>query len=812
MLTVGTLVQTKCWRITPSSSVPKSPRVGRSAPISTMRSLSRLRRAAAAFVAPGGSTMTMTTSCLSSGTFFRGSAVGFGAVVAAARGPVNVFESTTRRSALATTHRGDTHHRARLLSTTRPTSSLEGVGGGGGGTSALSRIDHGVRHSWLSNGNNDRNNGDGVSDASSSSSARHHRGIATSAVSGAGNGNAPTTVAFADLDLCEPSLRAIREVKGFEFATAVQDQTLVPILQGKDCLARAKTGSGKTIGFLLPAIETLMRLEDGVDVREGDVSVLVLSPTRELATQIHEETEQLLTFNDRFGAHVVFGGTKFDRDIRTLRRKRCDILIATPGRLIQHLEDGDMAQRLRGCRMLVLDEADRLLDMGFKRDLERILRYVPPKRQTLLFSATVSDEIKQIASKSLHEGHVYVDCVGEEDTSSATNTQVRQSAAIVPIRHQMAALKQLIDDHCAAQPNHKIMCFFTTARSTALAAECFRHMRDDIVEIHSRKTQSARTKAADQFRAADRAVMMSSDVTARGIDFPDVTLVIQVGVPSKREQYIHRLGRTARAGKSGEGVLVLDPKESFFIRDDIADLPIESMEPSIGPEVTAAVDDAMGRVSLKLKSQTYQAWLGYYKPFSMKMRLTPEQLVAEANDYAISALGCPDIPPIMKRTAGNIGLKGVPGLNLVSQLPENPEEGFGPAGGGGGGGWGGGGRGGRGGGGGRGGRRGGRGGRGTSGGRYGDRGGERGFMSDRGGPGGGRYETGDDRGGGRYSHRDRGGFERGVSGGRVGASGGRVSRGAGGDEDRGGRDGDGDGGGRGRRRRRSGSRRHAPRQ
>ena len=259
------------------------------------------------------------------------------------------------------------------------------------------------------------------------------RDVHTSTV--AAQSNAPTTVAFADLGLCAASLRAITDVKKFEFATAVQDQTLPFIMAGKDVLARAKTGSGKTIAFLLPVIEALLRdAASGATSKDKQISVLVLSPTRELATQIHEEALQLLTFHQGIGAQVVFGGTNFSKDLTNLRSKKCDILIATPGRLIQHLcsyglcssgqnryglysygskrcdilvatpgrpkqhydsvvaafqkrhdshddsiiaprrliqhlEDGD-AEMLRMCQMLVLDEADRLLDMGFKPAIE----------------------------------------------------------------------------------------------------------------------------------------------------------------------------------------------------------------------------------------------------------------------------------------------------------------------------------------------------------------------------------------------------------------------------------------------------------
>ena len=495
------------------------------------------------------------------------------------------------------------------------------------------------------------------------------RDVSSSAAAEASN--APTTVAFADLDLCPQSLRALAEVKGFQHATAVQDATLPPIIRGVDVLARAKTGSGKTIAFLLPALEKLVRDRD----RDGDtVSVLVLSPTRELATQIHEEATQLLTFHERVGAQVVYGGTNIRGEVSRLRSNRCDILVATPGRLLDHLENENLARRLAGCHTLVLDEADRLLDMGFQAAIEKILKYVPPERQTLLFSATVSDGIRAIALASLRPGHVYVDCVGEED-SSATNLQVRQSAATVPLEDQFAELKRVVDEHAANTPNHKIMCFFTTARATALAAELFGQFRDDVVEIHSKLSQSRRTKATERFREMPAAVMMTSDVTARGIDFPDVTLVIQVGVPANRETYIHRLGRTGRAGKSGEGVLLLSERESFFAKDVVGDLPIERLPPrDVDPAAAETMRAAMARVKEQTKAQHYSAWLGFYKPFMKKMGLTPEGLVREANSVATDVLGLDEPPGMLKKTVGMIGLKGVPGLNIVKELPKYDDE------------------------------------------------------------------------------------------------------------------------------------------
>ena len=445
-------------------------------------------------------------------------------------------------------------------------------------------------------------------------------------------------------------------------ATVVQDQTLPPILQGLDVLARAKTGSGKTVAFLLPSIEAMLK---GPPPQRGDVSCLILSPTRELASQIHEEAKSLLTFHN-FNAQVVFGGTNINSERNRMNNNACDFLVATPGRLIDHFQTSNLAPRVARLKVLVLDEADQLLEMGFKPSIDKILSFIPRERQTLLFSATVPKQVQNIAANALRPGYAYVDCVGEED--SATNLQVTQWLTVAPLDDHLHLLVQLITGHQQQVPDHKVICFFPTARATQLAAELFVALGKPVTEIHSRKSQGHRTKAADKFRDAKSGVMMSSDVSARGLDYPDVTLVIQVGLPSSREQYIHRLGRTARAGKTGEGLLLLAPHEAFFARQ-LKDLPISDAPAQVDPNTAHVVSQALARVDVRTKEQAYVAWLGFYNGSCGKMGWSKEVLVQNANRYALEVLGCPGLPGIMKKTVGMMGLKGVPGLNLVSELP-----------------------------------------------------------------------------------------------------------------------------------------------
>ena len=242
-------------------------------------------------------------------------------------------------------------------------------------------------------------------------------------------------------------------------------------------------------------------------------------------------------------------------------------------------------------------------------------------------------------------------------------------------KDHLPLLLQVIEAHAREVPNHKIMCFFPTARATGLASEVFEAMGIKVFEIHSRKSQAARTKAADQFRASKSAVMMSSDVTARGMDFPDVTFVIQIGLPSSREQYVHRLGRTGRAGKSGEGLLILADFEKYILRS-MKDLPLQLAEASVDPNAADRITRALQKVDSKTKDQAYVAWMGFYNSSTGKMGWSKNDLVHAANSYAIDVLGCRGLPGVLAKTVGMMGLREQrPLLNVVAQLDSKPSGG-----------------------------------------------------------------------------------------------------------------------------------------
>uniref|UniRef100_A0A0D9V2Z1 ATP-dependent RNA helicase n=1 Tax=Leersia perrieri TaxID=77586 RepID=A0A0D9V2Z1_9ORYZ len=455
------------------------------------------------------------------------------------------------------------------------------------------------------------------------------------------------------------SLKAVKDA-GYERMTQVQEATLPIILQGKDVLAKAKTGTGKTVAFLLPAIEVLSALPNSRrDQLRPSINLLVMCPTRELAIQVAVEAKKLLKYHRSLGVQVVIGGTRLTQEQRSMQANPCQILVATPGRLKDHLENTPgFSTRLKGVKVLVLDEADRLLDMGFRRDIEKIIASVPKERQTLLFSATVPEEVRQISHIALKKNYNFINTV--KDGDEETHAQVSQMFMIAPLDLHFSILYDVLKKHVTEDPDYKVIIFCTTAMVTKLVAEVLSQLKLNIREIHSRKSQSARTKVSDEFRKSRGLILVSSDVSARGVDYPDVTLVIQVGVPADRQQYIHRLGRTGRKGKEGQGLLLLAPWEKYFL-SSIKDLSIsEAVVPSVDSSTQTKVKDAVQKVEMRSKECAYQAWLGYYNS-NKTIGREKSRLVKLAEEFSQSMeLSVP--PAIPRQILRKMGLSNVPGL------------------------------------------------------------------------------------------------------------------------------------------------------
>ncbi|KAF7355621.1 hypothetical protein MSAN_01479400 [Mycena sanguinolenta] len=472
---------------------------------------------------------------------------------------------------------------------------------------------------------------------------------------------------FADAPISEASKKGIKH----EFMSDVQEATLGSALKGLDLLVQAKTGTGKTLAFLLPAVERLSQME----LVNRKISMLVLSPTRELALQIEEEAQTLIA-NHPFKVDHAIGGTNMNAASKRIMDTPPRILIATPGRLVDHLENTHgFVHLFSDLRVIVYDEADRLLDQGFRKELDKILSYLPDKtkvkRQALLFSATVSQDVKVVAKGALAANYKFISTLREDEIN--THEHVPQQSMVVPFSQQLAAtLAFLRQDRVLHNGASKAMIFLPTARMVGFYYEALSQLPKGslppLYEIHS------------------QGVLLSSDVTARGMDFPGVTLILQTGLPPNSEQYIHRLGRTARAGASGRGIIILDKDETFFLRDrTIAGLGItpvpEVPTPGLyhlneaelaGP--AAEIAKALTLVSAEAKAQAYRAFLGVYQTSIKGLGWTKTDLVNKANEIVRTTLGWtePELPSIEKKTVGKMNLKGIPGLNVVVSPPKEP--------------------------------------------------------------------------------------------------------------------------------------------
>ncbi|KAK7251281.1 hypothetical protein RIF29_34336 [Crotalaria pallida] len=444
--------------------------------------------------------------------------------------------------------------------------------------------------------------------------------------------------------------------------TGVQEASLPACLEGKDVLVKAKTGTGKSAAFLLPAIETVLKaMSSNTSHRVPPILVLILCPTRELASQIAAEAKVLLKYHDGIGVQTLVGGVRFKVDQKRLESDPCQILVATPGRLLDHIENkSGISLRLMGLQMLVLDEADHLLDLGFRKDIEKIVDCLPRQRQSLLFSATMPKEVRRVSQLVLKREHTYVDTVGMGCVE--TPVQVKQSYLIAPHESQFELVHHILKEHIMQTPDYKVIVFCITGMVTSLMYKLLREMKMNVREIHSRKPQLYRTRVSDEFKESKQLILVSSDVSSRGMNYPDVTLVIQVGMPTDREQYIHRLGRTGREGKEGEGILLIAPWEEYFL-DEIKDLPLEKFQlPDIDPQAKLKIEGSMAKIDSDIKEAAYHAWLGYYN--SIREIGREKTTVAELASRFSESIGLQRPPSLFRKTAMKMGLKDIPGIRI----------------------------------------------------------------------------------------------------------------------------------------------------
>ena len=357
-------------------------------------------------------------------------------------------------------------------------------------------------------------------------------------------------MSFDSLGLSAPILKAISE-KGYETPSPIQAQSIPAILAGKDVMAAAQTGTGKTAGFTLPILE---RLIEGERAQANQVRVLVLTPTRELAAQVGESVAT-------YGAHlplrsaVVFGGVKINPQMMKLR-KGVDVLVATPGRLLDLYNQ--KAVRFNNLEVLVLDEADRMLDMGFIHDIRKIIATLPKKRQNLMFSATFSDDIRKLA-RTIVNDPVEISVTPRNSTAPT----VKQWIYPVDKKQKTALLIKLIKDHQWRQ----VLVFSKTKHGANKITSKLEDAGINAAAIHGNKSQGARTKALAAFKNGSVRVLVATDIAARGIDIDQLPQVVNFDLPNVSEDYVHRIGRTGRAGATGQAVSLVCADEFKLLSD-----------------------------------------------------------------------------------------------------------------------------------------------------------------------------------------------------------------------------------------------------
>lgn len=457
---------------------------------------------------------------------------------------------------------------------------------------------------------------------------------------------------FKDLPLSQELVKGLNNAS-FVSCTQIQKESIPYALKGEDILASAKTGSGKTLAFLIPVIEKLHRAKwsemDGL-------GALIISPTRELAQQIYEVLKKIGKYF-QLSAGLVIGGKdyKYEKE----RIAKINILIGTPGRILQHFDQA-VGLDLTNLQVLVLDEADRCMDMGFKKTLDDIVANLPEERQTLLFSATQSKSVSDLARLSLVDPK-YIGVQDQDGSAAATPETLSQSYVKIPLEDKLDTLYSFIKTHLKT----KTLVFFSSSKQVHFAYEAMRKLQPGVtlMKLHGRQKQTARTETVYKFSKAQHACLFATDVVARGLDFPAIEWVIQVDAPEDVATYIHRVGRAARFGKAGKSMLMLTPseEEGFVKRLESKKIEINKLnikqgkKKSIKPQLQSLCFQ-----NPELKYLGQKAFMSYMKSiYIQKDKDVFKFDEYPAEEYAKS-LGLPGAP--------NIKIKGMANIENAKEL------------------------------------------------------------------------------------------------------------------------------------------------
>ncbi|KAL0581321.1 hypothetical protein V5O48_000697 [Marasmius crinis-equi] len=506
----------------------------------------------------------------------------------------------------------------------------------------------------------------------------------------------------------------------------------------RDVMVRARTGTGKTLSFLVPAIEARMKVLEKVGkkalqennlVNDTDlesraqrvfarenVGTLILTPTRELAVQIAKEAANLSSNHRDFTTHTWIGAMSKRTQMRDFMSLRRDIIVATPGRLRDLMEsEPEVKRSLATTRQLIFDEADTMLEIGFRDDIEAIVKDLPPtpERQTFLFSATLQPKVKEVARKHLAADHTYIDCIKEED--SPVHASIPQYHTVLPSASEQIphVLRLIAHDQLTNPGASKIIVFLPTTKMTQLFSTILQTFGRSILptgkttkvlEIHSKRPQVTRSRVSEQFKSdkSGASVLVTSDVSARGVDYPGVTRVIQVGIPASREQYIHRVGRTGRGAMAGQGRgdFVLLPWEVGFVSWQLTDIPIKPLtvaetktqlselakkhdaDPPAMPkpnfsgkrfqretvaefqvpytplldEYDRLVSEFGPRLDVEAVTMTMTSLLGYYMAKSADLRVSQSVILEGIKSWSTDAVGLDQVPYIPQSLLSKLGV------------------------------------------------------------------------------------------------------------------------------------------------------------
>ncbi|KAK3024137.1 hypothetical protein RJ639_044392 [Escallonia herrerae] len=439
-----------------------------------------------------------------------------------------------------------------------------------------------------------------------------------------------STNAFASLPISEPTMNAIKEM-GFQFMTQIQARAIPPLLEGKDVLGAARTGSGKTLAFLVPAVELLYNIRFAP--RNG-TGVVVICPTRELAIQTHAVAKDLLKNHSQTLGLIIGGSARRAEAERIV--KGVNLLVATPGRLLDHLQNtkGFIYKNLK---CLMIDEADRILEANFEEEMKQIIRILPKTRQTALFSATQTKKVEDLARLSFQTTPVYIDV--DDGRTKVTNEGLQQGYCVVPSTKRFLLLYSFLQRN----QSKKVMVFFSSCNSVKFHSELLKYIHVDCFDIHGKQKQQKRTSTFFDFCKAEKGILLCTDVAARGLDIPAVDWIVQYDPPDEPKEYIHRVGRTARGeGGKGNALLFLIPEELQFLRYlKAAKVPVKEYEfdekklKNVQSQLEKLV--ASNYYLNKSAKDAYRSYMLAYNSHSMKDIFNVHRLDAVAASFCFSS-------------------------------------------------------------------------------------------------------------------------------------------------------------------------------